>query len=82
MKPMKLFNSEKNHFSGKTFSNIDQKSKSSNILIFAAFVDYYNTNQLTKEMLIKINLNKALKLNSMDTWFFSELKNFMGFKMN
>jgi len=47
MKPMQFFNSENDDSSEKTFSNTAQ---SSNILLFAMFVAYYNscTNQLNE----------------------------------
>ena len=60
------------------------------MLIFEIFVAYYNrwhmsTNWTTIEILIKINLEKPLKLNSLGTfmkkYLLSKLKNFMGFMM-
>ena len=48
---MKLFNSEKEHFSEKTFSNIEKSHQISNILILCEFYSLIitgGTNQLTE----------------------------------
>jgi len=69
MKPMEFCNYEKDHLSDKTFSNIEHP-QTSNILISGIFVAYYNKwhqsiNWTSIEILIKTNLEKALKLNSL-----------------
>jgi len=67
MKPMKFVKSEKEHVFRKTFINIEKSHQSWNV--FFAFL---------------YKPEKALKLNSLDIfflkkWFFSYLKDFMGF---
>ena len=60
MKPMKFFNSEQDHFP-KTFSNIEVPSK-------FKYIKFQSINWPLIEILIKINVQKALKLNSLDTF--------------
>ena len=90
MKPMKFFKSEKKHVSEKTFSNIEKKPSKFKYFNFRDFLAYYNRwyqsiNWTAIEILIKINLEKALKLHSLHIfvkkWSFWDLKNFMGFVM-
>ena len=74
MKPMKFIKSWKDQFSKKHFKTSKTNPQSSNILILAIFVAYYNRwhqsiNWTTIEILIKINLKKALKLNSLVIFF-------------
>jgi len=84
MKPMKFF---KRTTFPKFFTSQKSSSKFEYTLIFAVFVTSYDgwhqpINWSSIEILIKINLGKALKLNSPDTlWSLYQLKNFMGFMM-
>ena len=75
MKPMKFFKSEKHHFSEKIFRNIEKTPSKFNILIFAIFFGYYNrwhqsihwrAIEILIKILIKVNPEKAVKLNSLD----------------
>ena len=84
MKPMKFFNFEKGHFSEKTFSNIEKNPSNLKYINFRDLCHrwHQSINWTPIEILIKINLEKALKLNSMVTFLKKwSLKNFMGFIM-
>ena len=74
MKPMKLFNWQKDHFSEKSF-----KHRRKSGYFKSPQIESINCSSI--EIQIKIYLGKALKLNSLDNflkkYFFSELKNFM-----
>ena len=88
MKPMKFFKGplfRKNIFNNRKQALTVRLYKFSRI-----FVTYYNrwhqsTNGITIEIVIKLNREKPLKLNSVDTFFekvsLLEVKNFMGFMM-
>jgi len=74
MKPMKFLKSEKDHFFEKTNIFEHRKPSKSKYIHFAAFVIYYNRyhqsiNWCWIEILANINLEKALKLNSLDIFF-------------
>jgi len=60
MKLMKLFYSQKDYFFEKTFSKIEKKPPKFKNIYFA---------RSSIEILIKINLEKSLKLNSLTNFF-------------